>query len=139
MFHFRLVTRQFATCQTLLARQTKSQVKIPSKKALAAKARKKASKAQKNIYDSERMTLLDAIAVLRVCLFHCCLFGSSRMLSLMSPTGRRSCIPKFYVRTRREDRDENWRCNTQGPYHPSKRSQAQDRRSDTCVRRGKTG
>lgn len=37
-----------------------------SKKQLAAKAKKKAAKAKKSIYDSEKMTLLNAINVLRV-------------------------------------------------------------------------
>ncbi|CAL1694262.1 unnamed protein product [Somion occarium] len=47
----------------LLARQTKK-VATPSKKMLAAKARRK-SKTKKSIYDSEKMTLADAVSVLR--------------------------------------------------------------------------
>jgi hypothetical protein len=43
--------------------------KIPvlSKKALAAKARKRAAKARKHIYENEKMTLESAIDVIRVC------------------------------------------------------------------------
>ncbi len=50
-----------------MARQKKQRVFAPTKKQLAAKARKKASKARKSIYDSEKMTLDNAISVLRVC------------------------------------------------------------------------
>lgn len=55
-------------------------IKIPSKKAMAAKLRRKALKAPKHIYDKEKMPLMDAVAVLRVStqpicvccrLFHC--------------------------------------------------------------------
>lgn len=49
-----------------MARQKVQKINIPSKKALAAKARRRASKAPKGIYDKEKMTLNDAIAVLRV-------------------------------------------------------------------------
>ena len=41
-------------------------IKIPSKKAMAAKLRRKALKAPKHIYDKEKMPLVDAVAVLRV-------------------------------------------------------------------------
>lgn len=39
---------------------------VLTKQQLAAKARKKALKAKKNIYDTEKMPLNDAISVLRV-------------------------------------------------------------------------
>ena len=42
-------------------------ITVLSKKQLAAKARKSALKVKKSIYDAEKMTLLDAINVLRVC------------------------------------------------------------------------
>lgn len=47
-----------------MARQVKK-VATPSKKMLAAKARRKA-KAKKGVYDSEKMNLQEAISVLRV-------------------------------------------------------------------------
>jgi hypothetical protein len=50
----------------VLARQHKSKINIPSKKALAAKARRKAANAPKHIYHKEQMPLMDALAVLRV-------------------------------------------------------------------------
>ncbi|KAI0081132.1 ribosomal protein L1 [Panus rudis PR-1116 ss-1] len=56
--------RLFHGGQVLLARQAKK-VAAPSKKMLAAKARRKAAKAKKSVYDSEKMTLEDAISVLR--------------------------------------------------------------------------
>jgi len=56
--------RLFNTTAILLARKEKK-LPTPTKKQLAAKARRKALKARKNIYDSEKMSLADAIAVLR--------------------------------------------------------------------------
>ena len=57
--------RQFHYTPAILARREK---KIPtlSKKQLAAKERKRAKKAPKSIYDGEKMTLSDAVEVLRV-------------------------------------------------------------------------
>lgn len=57
--------REFHYTPAILARREK---KLPtlSKKQLAAKERKRAKKAPKNIYDSEKMTLSNAIEVLRV-------------------------------------------------------------------------
>ncbi|KAJ8509164.1 hypothetical protein ONZ45_g8635 [Pleurotus djamor] len=57
--------RAFSTTSNVLARHRQPKIRVPSKKTLAAKARKRAAKARKNIYDSEKMNLLDAIAVLR--------------------------------------------------------------------------
>lgn len=56
--------RQFHSSQTVLARRERKVV-APTKKQLAAKARKRALKTRKNIYEHERMTLQDAINVLR--------------------------------------------------------------------------
>ncbi|KAF9502169.1 ribosomal protein L1 [Pleurotus eryngii] len=58
-------TRGFQTSQSVLARHKQPKIRVPSKKTLAAKAKRRAAKARKNIYDSEKMPLLDAIAVLR--------------------------------------------------------------------------
>jgi len=60
-----LLARQFNTTSVLFARKERK-IPIPTKKQLAAKARKKALKVKKHIYDSEKMPLQDAIAVLRV-------------------------------------------------------------------------
>jgi len=57
-------SRQFHSSQIALARRERK-VAAPTKKQLAAKARKKALKTRKSIYDSEKMTLEDAISVLR--------------------------------------------------------------------------
>lgn len=58
--------RLFSTSHAVLARkQPKARPQL-SKKALAAKARRKAAKARKNIYDNEKMPLVEAINVLRV-------------------------------------------------------------------------
>ena len=65
-----VLPRQFHSATILMARQTKK-IATPSKKQLAAKARKKAMKARKSIFDSEKMTLADAIAVLRAGLLPC--------------------------------------------------------------------
>ena len=80
-----------------------------SKKQLAAKERKRAKKAPKNIYDSEKMTLADAVQVLRVrrvCVSHCACFDVDRQaVEVASPNatyelvvktemGKGSTIPK---------------------------------------------
>lgn len=59
-------SRQFATSQVFLARHKTPRIRVPSKKALVAKAKKRAAKARKAIDDSEHLSLMDAIAVLRV-------------------------------------------------------------------------
>ncbi|KAG6883794.1 hypothetical protein C0993_003697 [Termitomyces sp. T159_Od127] len=58
--------RQFTTTQILLAkRQKQPKIRVPSKKAAAAKARRKAVLAAKKIDRSEFLSFADAIAVLR--------------------------------------------------------------------------
>ncbi|KAK7686630.1 hypothetical protein QCA50_010230 [Cerrena zonata] len=57
------LTRSFHSSEIVMARQVKK-VATPSKKMLAAKARRKA-KGKKSVYDSEKMNLADAISVLR--------------------------------------------------------------------------
>jgi hypothetical protein len=59
-------SRQFSSTPAVLLRKA-PKVRPPlSKKAAAAKARRKAAKAPKHIYANEKMSLTDAIAVLRV-------------------------------------------------------------------------
>ncbi|KAG6874416.1 hypothetical protein C0995_015152 [Termitomyces sp. Mi166 len=61
-----LFQRQFTTTQILLAkRQKQPKIRIPSKKAAAAKARRKAALAAKKIDRSEFLSFADAISVLR--------------------------------------------------------------------------
>lgn len=60
-----LLARQFNTTSALFARREKK-IPTPTKKQLAAKARKKALKVRRHIYDSEKLPLQDAVAVLRV-------------------------------------------------------------------------
>jgi large subunit ribosomal protein L1 len=61
-----MAARQFSMTATALARKD-PKVRPPlSKKALAAKARKRAAKARKNAYENEKMPLIDAVNVLRV-------------------------------------------------------------------------
>ena len=57
--------RLFSTSNVLLVRKVKPRP-APTKAKLAAKERKKALKARKNIYEHEKMTLANAIDVLRV-------------------------------------------------------------------------
>ncbi|OCH90068.1 ribosomal protein L1 [Obba rivulosa] len=59
-----LRSRGFRSSPAVLMRREKKRPEL-TKKQLAAKERKRALKARKNIYDSEKMTLEDAIAVLR--------------------------------------------------------------------------
>ncbi|KAG6851368.1 hypothetical protein H0H93_005766 [Arthromyces matolae] len=61
-----LLQRQFTTTQIVLAKRQKGpKIRIPSKKAAAAKARRKAALAAKKVDRSEFMSLADAVAVLR--------------------------------------------------------------------------
>ncbi|KAJ6601395.1 ribosomal protein L1-like protein [Mycena vulgaris] len=61
-----LFSRQFTTTHAVLARKGQvEKVRIPSKKAMAAKARRRAAKEAKRVDHSDDMSLEDAIAVLR--------------------------------------------------------------------------
>jgi large subunit ribosomal protein L1 len=60
-----LLARQFNTTSVLFARKERK-IPVPTKKQLAAKARKKALKVRKHPSDSEKMPLQDAVAVLQV-------------------------------------------------------------------------
>jgi hypothetical protein len=59
-------TRVFSTTPVAQLRKEPKPRAPLSKKAQAAKARKRASKARKNIYENEKMPLADAISILRV-------------------------------------------------------------------------
>ncbi|KZT27578.1 ribosomal protein L1 [Neolentinus lepideus HHB14362 ss-1] len=60
-----VLTRQLSTTPVLQLRQVKKKVPTISKKAAAAKARRKAMKKRRNIYEYEKMPLAEAINVLR--------------------------------------------------------------------------
>jgi len=91
--------RQFSIGQVLFARQVKK-APTPTKKALAAKARKKALKARKNIYDSEKMTLTDAIHVLRA--VEVGSPNASYELTIKTGMPRGSAVPKGRISLPRE-------------------------------------
>jgi hypothetical protein len=78
-------SRQFSTSHIALARQRRNKINIPSKKALAAKAKRKAGKAPKHIYHKEQMPLTDAVTILRVRLN----FSLFMCVSFCSPTSHR--------------------------------------------------
>ncbi|TCD70125.1 mitochondrial 54S ribosomal protein mrpl1 [Steccherinum ochraceum] len=78
--------------QPRLARQAIKKVPELTKKQLAAKARKRALKAKKSIYDSEKMTLSDAIAVLRA--VEVTAPNSTYELVIKTAMGKGSAIPK---------------------------------------------
>ncbi|TFK56511.1 ribosomal protein L1 [Heliocybe sulcata] len=61
-----VLTRQLSTTPVLQLRKVKAKVPTISKKAAAAKARRKALKKRKNIYEYEKLPLAEAINVLRV-------------------------------------------------------------------------
>lgn len=66
--------RQFNTSSPLQYRRrdNKSTIRVPSKKALAAKARRKAALAAKEEQTLLKLPLVDAIAVLRVSMYSYC-------------------------------------------------------------------
>jgi hypothetical protein len=66
--------RQFNTSRTLqFRRDNKTTIRVPSKKALAAKARRKAALAAKEEQALLKLPLVDAIAVLRVSMYSYCI------------------------------------------------------------------
>ncbi|KAF9015762.1 ribosomal protein L1-like protein [Cyathus striatus] len=58
-------TRQFSASSALLARKQKTTIRVPSKQALASKARRKAAAAAAEDAKQQKLTLQEAIAVLR--------------------------------------------------------------------------
>lgn len=62
------LVRHFNSSPVALARKEKK-IPTPTKKQMAAKARRRAAKAPKSIYDAEKVTLVEAIAILRVRVF----------------------------------------------------------------------
>ncbi|KAF7969856.1 hypothetical protein HWV62_25862 [Athelia sp. TMB] len=95
-----VVGRQFSSTPVALARQKTQKINIPSKKALAAKARRRAAKAPKGIYDKEKMTLNDAIAVLRA--FDVAKPNATYEMVIRTAMSRGTTIPKGRVNMPRE-------------------------------------
>lgn len=91
--------RQFSHSSVVLARQIK---KVPtlSKAAIAARARQRALKAGKSIYDSEKMTLLEAINVLRA--IEVGSPNATYELTIKTEMPRGSTIPKGRINLPRE-------------------------------------
>lgn len=103
-----LLARQFNTTSILYARGERK-IPTPTKKQLAAKARKRALKVRKHIYESEKMPFQDAIAVLQVRMWY---FGCS---TLMSPIGGRSSPSKCDTGAHNKDRYAERNDDTQRP------------------------
>ncbi|EJF67106.1 ribosomal protein L1 [Dichomitus squalens] len=83
--------RPFHHSAAVLARREKKPPAL-SKKQLAAKERKRAKKAPKNIYDSEKMTLTDAVEVLRA--VEVASPNATYELVVKTEMGKGSTIPK---------------------------------------------
>ncbi|CDO73158.1 hypothetical protein BN946_scf185007.g213 [Trametes cinnabarina] len=83
--------RQFHYTPAVLARREKKPP-APTKKQLALKERKRAKKAKKSIYDSEKMTLSDAINVLRA--VEVASPNATYELVIKTEMGKGSTIPK---------------------------------------------
>ena len=91
--YLQTIRREFHAGAVLMARKKTKEV-VLTKAQLAARAKKRAAK-KTNIYDAEKMKLLDAIQVLRVCWFHhaCRVFatdGCSKQWKLLLRTRRMS-------------------------------------------------
>ncbi|TFK94958.1 ribosomal protein L1 [Polyporus arcularius HHB13444] len=95
--------RQFHYSPTVLARREK---KLPtlSKKQLAAKERKRAKKAPRSIYDSEKMTLSDAVEVLRA--VEVASPNATYELVVKTEMGKGSTIPKGRFNLPRETKSQ---------------------------------
>lgn len=61
-----MLSRNFTSTQVVLARKGQTTRRIPSKKAMASKLRRRAAKEAKLVDHSDDMSLESAIAVLRV-------------------------------------------------------------------------
>ena len=84
--YLQTIRREFHAGAVLMARKKTKEV-VLTKAQLAARAKKRAAK-KTNIYDAEKMKLLDAIQVLRVrCFRHAC-----RCSRLTGALGSRSCF-----------------------------------------------
>ncbi|KAI1794007.1 ribosomal protein L1 [Ganoderma leucocontextum] len=96
--------RPFHYSAAVLARREK---KLPtlSKKQLAAKERKRAKKAPKNIYDSEKMTLGDAVEVLRA--VEVASPNATYELVVKTEMGKGSTIPKGRFNLPRQTKEQS--------------------------------
>lgn len=110
--------RQFSSTPPAHARKLKERPP-PSKAKLAAKERRKALKARKNIYESEKMPLAEAVKVLRV---SGVLFRSFRRTESFNSTARsggRSDEAVRDIRAHHQDRHEARICDPERTHQPS--------------------
>ncbi|KAG1771309.1 ribosomal protein L1 [Suillus occidentalis] len=93
------LVREFSSTPILALRRTKK-IPVLSKKALAAKARKRAAKARKHIYENEKMTLESAIDVIRA--VEVAKANATYELVIKTAMSRGSIIPKGRIALHRE-------------------------------------
>ncbi|KAH7915707.1 ribosomal protein L1 [Hygrophoropsis aurantiaca] len=91
--------RQFSTSPVALARQVKK-IPVLSKRAIAAKAKRRALKARRHIYEHEKMPLMDAIAVLRA--VEVAKPNSTYEMVIRTAMSRGSAVPKGRINLPRE-------------------------------------
>ena len=89
-----IINRQFSSSSVVLAKRAEKQ-KAPSKHQLALIAKRKAAKRGKDAYANERMTLADAISVLRVGFLS--LHVQFACASSPRTLGSRGCATQFNV------------------------------------------
>ncbi|PAV22135.1 ribosomal L1 [Pyrrhoderma noxium] len=98
------LTRSFSSSSPVAIRKVKARP-VLTKAQQAAKERKKAQKARKNIYENEKMTLEDAIKVLRA--VEVAKPESTYELIIKTAMGRGTTIPKGRINLPREAKPKN--------------------------------
>ncbi|KAH9858263.1 ribosomal protein L1 [Lenzites betulinus] len=96
--------RQFHYTPAVLARKERK-VPAPTKKQLAIKERKRAKKSKKNLYEKEKMTLADAIDVLRA--VEVASPESTYELVVKTEMGKGTTIPKGRYNLPRETKEQS--------------------------------
>ncbi|KAI0830777.1 ribosomal protein L1 [Trametes gibbosa] len=96
--------RQFHYSPAVLARKERK-IPAPTKKQLAIKERKRAKKLKKNIYENEKMTLADAISVLRA--VEVASPESTYELVVKTEMGKGTTIPKGRYNLPRETKEQS--------------------------------
>ncbi|OJA15400.1 50S ribosomal protein L1 [Rhizopogon vesiculosus] len=94
-----VLLREFSTTPIVALRRTKK-IPVLSKKALAAKARKRAAKARKHIYENEKMPLESAIDVIRA--VEVAKSNATYELVIKTAMSRGAIIPKGRIALHRE-------------------------------------
>ncbi|OJT08477.1 50S ribosomal protein L1 [Trametes pubescens] len=96
--------RQFHYTPAILARKERKPP-VPTKKQLLIKERKRAKKMKKNVYDNEKMTLDDAITVLRA--VEVASPNSTYELVVKTEMGKGTTIPKGRFNLPRETKEQS--------------------------------